>query len=139
MADPPLSMTPRNDEVMLDQVRQQVAARGWIIIQEEHLVLSHTLGLTVYGLPELVVGQTGDTPAQQLDRWATRTAAGELLLGAKVTVHDLGLREHTYLLRGYDASTRGGLWLARALYGQRLTVREIDLRSCPCLPCRAEV
>lgn len=138
MVDPPPRMPPLIDEIVLHQIRLRVAAHAWIVVQEPHLVMCHTLGLTVYGLPELVVTRTGETVCQQLDRWAARSVAGELLLAASVTVQDLDLREHTFLTRRYDVEGRGGLWLARALYGQRLTVREIDLRSCPCLPCRAE-
>lgn len=139
MVDPPPSTLPLIDEIMLNEIRQRLASHAWVVAQDPHLAMCHTLGLTVYGLPELVIGHAEEAHCQQLDRWAARLVAGELLLGAKVTVQDLELREHTFLTRRYDIDSRGGLWLARALYGRRLAVRELDLRSCPCLPCRAEV
>ncbi len=98
----------------------------------------HTVGLTAFRLPELAVfaPHTGSDIDIQLDRWAARLVAGELELGALVRVHDLQLREHTFLTRNYNPGACGDLLIARALYG-RLAIREIDVTSCRCGPCRS--
>lgn len=138
MADPPPSMTPSVDEAVLSKVRAHLAQHHWIAVHVPQDSMLHTLGLTSYGLPELVVlGQNDARLATDLEHWACRSVAGELELGPTVTLHDRALREHTVPTRPYDPATRGGLWLARALFGSRLVAREIDLRGCRCPPCRS--
>lgn len=138
MANPPPTMPPVIDRAMLGRIRDYLTQHNWLVVHVPQDAMHYTVGLTTYGLPELVVlGQDDERLLTQIDRWAARMVAGELLLGHTITVHDLDLREHTYPIRRYDVATRGGLWVARALYGPRLVVREIDMGSCPCLPCRA--
>lgn len=137
VADPAPDMAPVIGDHLLATVRERLDAHGWLTVQEPQLIMSHTIGLTRYGLPELVVRHADDETCQLLDRWSARLVSGELMLTAKLAVQDLQLRDHQYPVRLYDVTTQGGLWLPRALYGNRLVVREIDIRSCPCLPCRA--
>lgn len=126
------------DRAVLEHLRQLVAARQWLVVRTPHDVVVHTVGLTTFRLPELVVAEPrpGCDIGSQLDRWAARLVAGELELGVLVRVHDLQLREHTFLTRRYDPEAGGGLVLARALYG-RLAAWEIDVASCRCGPCRS--
>lgn len=137
MADPPPAMTPRVDEAMLAQMRSYLARHNWLAVHVPQDATTHTIGLTSYGLPELVVhDRHGHLLAVQLEQWAARLVCGDLELGATVTVHDLDLREHVYPVRVYDVAHRGGLWLARALYGPRMTAREVVVRACRCTACR---
>lgn len=137
MANPPPTMTPPIDDALLDHVRAHIATHHWLVVHAPQDAMTYTLGLTAYDLPELVVCPVGDPLTIQVDRWAARCVSGELELAAIVTVADLNLREHAFATRGYDVANRGGLDLARALYGSRLAAREIDVRSCRCVPCRS--
>ena len=126
------------DRAKIDQLRALVAARQWLVVHTPQESLAHTIGLTAFRLPELVVTRPclNCDIGTQLDRWAARFVAGELEMGVLIRVHDLQLREHTFHTRGYDIESRGGLLLARALY-RRLVAYEIDIASCRCVPCRA--
>lgn len=138
MADPPPTMAATIDDAVLVRVRNYVAEHNWLVVHVPQDAMSHTVGLTGYGLPELVVlGQRDNRLHTQLDRWAARLVTGELTFGHAIIVQDLELREHTFPTRPYDVATRGGLWLARALYRNRLRARELAVRGCRCLPCQA--
>lgn len=145
MSNLPPTMTPPIDEVMLDGVRTYLRQHQWLTVGVPQDSMIYTLGLTAYGLSELVVRHvatpttTSTSMAADVDRWAARCLAGELTLAASVTVVDGDLREHRFTTRGYDVAARGGLHLAQALYGPRLTAREIDIRSCRCLLCQRGV
>lgn len=125
------------DQAVIEHVRSLVAARQWLVVRASEDAVVHTVGLTAFRLPELVIvaphARCGvDT---QLDGWAARLVAGDLELGGRVRVHDLQLREHLFVTRRYEPAHCGDLPLARALYG-RFAVREIDVASCECAPCR---
>lgn len=138
MANPPVTMTPTVDEAVLARVRAYLDQHTWLVVHVPQEAMSYTVGLTSYQLPELLVlAQRDDALRRQLDQWAARSVAGELQLGPTVTVQDLELRHHTFPTRSYDIAARGGLWLARALFGRQLIAREIAVGACRCLPCRA--
>jgi hypothetical protein len=138
MVDPPPTMVPTIDDAVLARLRGYIAEHNWLVVHVPQDTMCYTVGLTAYGLPEIVVlGQHDSTLRTQIDRWAARLVTGELSFGHAVVVQDLELREHTFPTRPYDVAARGGLWLARALYRHRLRARELVVRACRCLPCQA--
>lgn len=137
MANPTPNTRPSLDQALLDRARNLLDEHNWLVVHVPQEAMSYTVGLTTYGIPELVVlGDADDRLRPQVDHWAARIVAGELLVGPTITVHDPDLREHTFPMRVYDIATRGGLWLAQALYG-RPRALEVVVRACRCLPCQA--
>jgi hypothetical protein len=138
MGNPPPNMVPNVDDAVIERIRCYLAQHSWLVVHVPQDAMCHTVGLTSYGLPELVVlGQRDDRLRTELDRWSARMVTGELPLGQLLVVQDLELREHAFPTRPYDIAARGGLWLARTMYKNRLRARELAVYACRCSPCRA--
>jgi hypothetical protein len=123
------------EAAVLADVRKMVEDVGWAVISildseedqsEDFVGFQFTVGLTERSLPEVIVyGLAGDVGHEVLNELAERLVGGQRYENGQSIP---GLVEGDFRLQLWDAEwLRDPLGLAFAIYGERVTVRQLVL------------
>lgn len=123
------------EQHVLDRVRAVLDEEDLLTIHASQFEFTYTVGLTDALLPELAVTDVAESATAWLNALATRCADGELEIGVAMQLTDEDGGEHALMLVRHDPAVHPDPTLSRCLYGDRLDVRLIDLRSCSCARC----
>lgn len=119
---------------VLDGIRAAIEVRGFATASITGCTL-YTLGLTIQGLPELVLLDVPGPAVTMLDEFARAVLAGKAVIDVpQWEWYDPGTGTHTLTITPYTEP----IGLARALFGDYRAV-VVDLLSCPCELCADRV